>query len=56
MKILDNYIIKKYLITKHNKKKIKEKKNKTNKIENIGYILTPSGISERTKLTINFMN
>ena len=28
---------------------------KSNKIENIRYILTPSGISERTKLTINFM-
>ena len=28
---------------------------KKNKIENIRYILTPLGIKERTKLTINFM-
>ena len=35
--------------------KFEKFKNKSNKIENIGYILTPSGISERTKLTINFM-
>ena len=30
-------------------------KKKKNKIQNIRYILTPSGIKERTKLTINFM-
>ena len=28
---------------------------KKNKINHLGYVLTPKGISERTKLTINFM-
>ena len=36
--------------------KIKNFKNKKNKIAYIQYILTPKGISERTKLTINFMS
>ena len=35
--------------------KIKNFKKKTNKINNIQYVLTPQGISERTKLTVNFM-
>ena len=35
--------------------KINSFKNKKNKINYIQYILTPKGISERTKLTINFM-
>ena len=36
--------------------KIKNFQNKKNKIAYIQYILTPKGISERTKLTINFMS
>ena len=35
--------------------KINNFKNKKNKINYIQYIITPKGISERTKLTINFM-
>ena len=35
--------------------KFKRFKMKEHKIENIRYILTSSGIKERTKLTINFM-
>lgn len=35
--------------------KIKNFKNNKNKINNIQYVLTPKGISERTSLTINFM-
>tara|TARA_B100001093_G_C26459710_1_gene855888 strand:+ start:283 stop:594 length:312 start_codon:yes stop_codon:yes gene_type:complete len=35
--------------------KFEKFRNKSNKIENIGYILTPSGIAQRIKLTINFM-
>lgn len=35
--------------------KINSFKNKKNKINYIQYIITPKGISERTKLTINFM-
>ncbi len=35
--------------------KIRNFKNKSDKINNIQYILTPQGISERTRLTINFM-
>jgi len=35
--------------------KIRNFRKKTEKINNIKYILTPKGISERTKLTINFM-
>ena len=30
-------------------------KKKENKISHLGYVITPKGISERTKLTINFM-
>ena len=30
-------------------------KKKQNKINYLGYIITPDGIAERTKLTINFM-
>ena len=30
-------------------------KRKKNKISHLGYVITPKGISERTKLTINFM-
>ena len=35
--------------------KINNFKNKRDKINYIQYIITPKGISERTKLTINFM-
>ncbi len=35
--------------------KIKNFKNNKNKINNIQYVLTPKGISERTSLTINYM-
>ena len=35
--------------------KINNFRKKTSKIDNIKYILTPKGIAERTKLTINFM-
>ena len=35
--------------------KIRNFRKKPEKINNIKYILTPKGISERTKLTINFM-
>lgn len=35
--------------------KINNFKNKKDKINFIQYIITPKGISERTKLTINFM-
>ena len=35
--------------------KIKNFQNKPDKISYIQYIITPKGISERTKLTINFM-
>ena len=35
--------------------KIKKFKKKSNKIGHIKYVLTPQGISLRTKLTINFM-
>ena len=35
--------------------KMKNFQNKENKISYIQYIITPKGISERTKLTINFM-
>ena len=35
--------------------KIKNFQNKSDKINYIQYVITPKGISERTKLTINFM-
>tara|TARA_B100002051_G_C16695963_1_gene618158 strand:- start:1224 stop:1541 length:318 start_codon:yes stop_codon:yes gene_type:complete len=35
--------------------KIKNFRNKPNKISYIQYVITPKGISERTKLTLNFM-
>ena len=35
--------------------KIKNFQNKPDKINYIQYIITPKGITERTKLTINFM-
>ncbi len=35
--------------------KINNFKKKTNKINYIQYVLTPKGIAERTKLTVNFM-
>ncbi len=35
--------------------KIKNFQNKPDKINYIQYVITPKGISERTKLTINFM-
>ena len=35
--------------------KIKNFQEKENKISFIQYVITPEGISERTKLTINFM-
>ncbi len=35
--------------------KIKNFQQKKNKIKYIQYVITPKGISERTKLTINFM-
>ena len=48
-----NYCIKE--LKKKGLVKLKRFQNKSNKLENIRYILTASGISERTKLTINFM-
>ena len=35
--------------------KIQNFQKKTNKISYLRYVITPKGISERTKLTINFM-
>ena len=35
--------------------KINNFKKKENKISSLQYIITPKGISERTKLTLNFM-
>ena len=35
--------------------KIRNFRKKPDKLDNIKYILTPNGIAERTKLTINFM-
>ena len=35
--------------------KIKNFQEKKNKIKYIQYVLTPKGVSERTKLTLNFM-
>ena len=35
--------------------KLQNFKKKENKIKHLQYIITPEGISERTKLTINFM-
>jgi EPS-associated MarR family transcriptional regulator len=35
--------------------KIKNFKKQQNKIQYIQYVITPKGIAERTKLTINFM-
>lgn len=35
--------------------KLKNFQKKTNKINYLRYVITPKGISERTKLTINFM-
>lgn len=35
--------------------KLKNFKKKTNKIKYLRYVVTPIGITERTKLTINFM-
>ena len=35
--------------------KIKNFQKKTNKISYLQYVITPKGITERTKLTINFM-
>ena len=35
--------------------KLKNFKKKSNKLGHLRYIITPKGISERTKLTINFM-
>ncbi|OUU53297.1 MAG: MarR family EPS-associated transcriptional regulator [Pelagibacteraceae bacterium TMED65] len=35
--------------------KLKNFQKKTNKINYLQYIITPRGIAERTKLTINFM-
>ena len=35
--------------------KLQNFQKKPNKINYLGYVITPKGISERTKLTINFM-
>ena len=35
--------------------KLNNFKKKSNKLRHLRYIITPKGISERTKLTINFM-
>ncbi len=35
--------------------KLKNFKKKNNKIKYLGYVITPKGISYRTKLTLNFM-
>ena len=47
-----------YCIKELNKKglvKLKNFKNQSNKIKYLRYVVTPKGIAERTKLTINFM-
>ena len=47
-----------YCIRELNKKglvKLKNFKNQSNKIKYLRYVVTPKGIAERTKLTINFM-
>ena len=47
-----------YCIKELNKKglvKLKTFKNQSNKIKYLRYVVTPKGIAERTKLTINFM-
>jgi EPS-associated MarR family transcriptional regulator len=36
--------------------KLKSFQKKTNKINYLQYVVTPKGIAERTKLTINFMS
>ena len=48
-----NYCIKE--LQKKGLIKIKNFQNKKNKITYIQYVMTPKGISERVKLTINFM-
>lgn len=35
--------------------KLQNFKKKQNKISYLGYVITPEGIAERTKLTLNFM-
>ena len=35
--------------------KLQNFQKKSNKINYLGYVITPKGISERTRLTINFM-
>ena len=47
-----------YCIRELNKKglvKLKNFRNQSNKIKYLRYVVTPKGIAERTKLTINFM-
>tara|TARA_Y100001958_G_C21098587_1_gene449315 strand:- start:389 stop:703 length:315 start_codon:yes stop_codon:yes gene_type:complete len=47
-----------YCIKELNKKglvKLKNFRNQSNKIKYLRYVVTPKGIAERTKLTINFM-
>ena len=48
-----NYCIK--ALKKKGLLKIENFKRKDNKIKHLQYIITPKGISERTKMTINFM-
>ena len=48
-----NYCVK--ALQKKGLVKIKNFQNQKNKLSYIQYIITPKGISERTKLTLNFM-
>ena len=48
-----NYCVK--ALQKKGLVKIKNFQNQKNKLSYIQYVITPKGISERTKLTLNFM-
>ena len=48
-----NYILKE--LKKKGFVKLKNFQNQNNKIKYLQYVITPKGISERTKLTISFM-
>ena len=48
-----NYILKE--LKKKGLVKLKNFQNQNNKIKYLQYVITPKGISERTKLTVSFM-
>ena len=52
---ITNFEESKEILQKKGLVKIKNFQNKEDKIGFIQYVITPKGISERTKLTINFM-